>query len=302
MNKEFLSACERGQTETAAILLDSGAKGRTEALKLASENGNTETLDMLLDRGIDVNIKNSWGFTALMELCFLRRIESRAIVGATLLLDRGADMNVKTKKERSLCHEGTTALMLASRSEYTDFVNMLLDRGADVNATDNFGNTALMLASHFASTEIVNILLDRGADVNATDKFGNTALIMACKWRGYKPEGIVSLLLKKGADVNANDRWKTTALMAASNMGRTKIVKILLERGADVFALDKYGDTALAMASKNGYTEIVKLINNILRRDMKHTILIIKKGCKKNNKPLVPCAQREIIHCIASFF
>ena len=299
MNKEFLSACERGQTETAAILLDSGAKGRTEALKLASENGNTETLDMLLDRGIDVNIKNSWGFTALMELCFLRRIESRAIVGATLLLDRGADVNVKTKKMRKPFQEGTTALMMAvkeSRSEYTDFVNMLLDRGADVNATDKFGNTALMLASHFASTEIVNILLDRGADVNATDKFGNTALIMACKWRGSKPEGIVSLLLKKGADVNANDRWKTTALMAASNMGRTKIVKILLERGADVLAVDQYGDTALSIASKNGYTEIVKLIL------MKYTILIIKKGCAKNNKPLVPYAQRETISHIASFF
>ena len=136
MNKEFLNACRRGQTETAAILLDSGAKGRTEALKLASENGNTETLDMLLDRGIDVNIKNSWGFTALMELCFLRGGYEQAIEGATLLLDRGADMNVKTKKERSLCHEGTTALMLASKCEYTDFVNMLLDRGADVNVKD----------------------------------------------------------------------------------------------------------------------------------------------------------------------
>ena len=146
MNKEFLSACERGQTETAAILLDSGAKGRTEALKLASENGNTETLDMLLDRGIDVNIKNSWGFTALMELCFLRGGYEQAIEGATLLLYRGADMNVKTKKRRSVFQEGTTALMMASRFQYTDFVNMLLDRGADVNMKDSKGYTALMLS------------------------------------------------------------------------------------------------------------------------------------------------------------
>ena len=79
---------------------------------------------------------------------------------------------------------------------------------------------------------------------------------------------------------------------------------ILFDRGADVLALYEYGDTALSMASKNGYTEIVELINNILRRAelMKHTILIIKKGCTKNNKPLVPCAQRETIHRIASFF
>ena len=184
MNKEFLKACERGETETAAILLDNGAKGRVEALKLASENGNTETLDMLLDRGIDVNIKNSWGFTALMELCFLRCGYEQATEGATLLLDRGADVNVKTKKERSLCHEGTTALMLASRCEYTDFVNILLERGADVNAKDRYGFTALKLASQNGNTEIVNILLDRGADVLAVDKYGDTALSVANK-NGY---------------------------------------------------------------------------------------------------------------------
>ena len=100
MNKEFLKACERGETETAAILLDKGAKGRVMALKLASENGNTETLDMLLDRGIDVNIKNTWGITALMELCRNRTFGRQTIVGAILLLDRGADVNVKTKTRK----------------------------------------------------------------------------------------------------------------------------------------------------------------------------------------------------------
>ena len=148
MNKEFLKACERGETETATILLDNGAKGRVEALKLASENGNTETLDMLLDRGIDVNIKNSWGFTALMELCYLSCVYGdQATEGLTMLLDRGADVNVKTKKNRLIFREGTTALMLAIIHQYTETVALLLERGADVNANDKWGKTALKVAS-----------------------------------------------------------------------------------------------------------------------------------------------------------
>ena len=113
-------------------------------------------------------------------------------------------------------------------------------------------------------------------------------------WKGQTET--VALLLEKGADVNAMDNDGITALMWTTKYGRTEIVKILLERGADVLAVDQYGDTALSMASKNGYTEIVKLIL------MKYTILIIKKGCAKNNKPLVPYAQRETISHIASFF
>jgi ankyrin repeat protein len=51
-------------------------------------------------------------------------------------------------------------------------------------------------------TEIVQLLLEKGADVNAKNKYGRTALIYATE-RGYTE--IVQLLLEKGADVNAKD-------------------------------------------------------------------------------------------------
>ena len=44
-------------------------------------------------------------------------------------------------------------------------VNTLLDRGADINATNNNGNTALILAACCGQTETITILLERGDDL-----------------------------------------------------------------------------------------------------------------------------------------
>jgi serine/threonine-protein phosphatase 6 regulatory ankyrin repeat subunit B len=44
-----------------------------------------------------------------------------------------------------------------------DVVNVLVNRGADVNVKDNWGATALMLASSNGHTVIVKLLKDHGA-------------------------------------------------------------------------------------------------------------------------------------------
>jgi len=73
----------------------------------------------------------------------------------------------------------------------------LIESGADVNAKDNlFGRTALMIASFYGHKEVVELLLKKGADVNAKDKNGRTALMIASK-KGHKE--IVELLKFYGA-------------------------------------------------------------------------------------------------------
>ena len=48
-----------------------------------------------------------------------------------------------------------------------EIVQMLLERGADVNAEGGGYGNALQSASHNDHQEIVQVLLKRGADVNA---------------------------------------------------------------------------------------------------------------------------------------
>jgi uncharacterized protein len=120
-------------------------------------------------------------------------------------------------------------------------------------------NTALHVASRNGHTEIVEMLLEKGADVNAKTNEGITALIRASE-KGHTET--VARLLEKGADVNAKDSDGWTALMWASRNGHAETVTILLEEGADVNAKDNYflGSTALDIAIKKEHPEIVKLL------------------------------------------
>ena len=58
-------------------------------------------------------------------------------------------------------------------------MDLILDRGADVNQTNQYSKTALMLATQNGHFEVVRLLLYRGADVNQASQFSNPALTLA---------------------------------------------------------------------------------------------------------------------------
>lgn len=97
----------------------------------------------------------------------------------------------------------------------TDFVRYLLDKGADVHASND---TALIWASERGHAEVVKLLLDAGADVHVSN---DVALIWASE-NGH--EKVVKLLLDAGANVHASD---DVALRWASEKGHDKVVKML---------------------------------------------------------------------------
>lgn len=57
---------------------------------------------------------------------------------------------------------------------------LLIARGADVNAQDRQRDSAFLLAGAEGHTEIVRATLAAGADLKSTNRFGGTALIPAC--------------------------------------------------------------------------------------------------------------------------
>ncbi|MEX2366273.1 MAG: ankyrin repeat domain-containing protein, partial [Pseudohongiellaceae bacterium] len=61
---------------------------------------------------------------------------------------------------------GETPLMMAARTGDTQTIQLLLDRGADINATENLrGTTALMWAAAYKNPDAVRLLLANGADL-----------------------------------------------------------------------------------------------------------------------------------------
>jgi len=96
--------------------------------------------------------------------------------------------------------------------------------------------------------ETLQVLLDNGADVNASDSNGDTALLIVVVRRNTGLMEIVRILLDKGADVNAKDKNGRTVLMVAASEGKVEVMQTLLAKGADVNARDSDGNTALIRA------------------------------------------------------
>ena len=167
-----------------------------------------------------------------------------------LLLDKGA--NIDRADEN-----GTSAISFASDKGHLDIVQLLLEKGSNVNIQNKFGNSALIFASQNGHLEIVQLLLERGSNVNIQNKFGNSALMLASE-KGHLE--IVQLLLERGADINIQNKDGISELMLASRNDHLEIVQLLLDKGADVNIQNKFGDTALLFASQNGHLEIVQLL------------------------------------------
>ena len=107
-------------------------------------------------------------------------------------------------------------------------VQLLLDKGADVNIRGGRYNNALQAASAVGYDQVMQILLDKGADVNVHAGYYGNAL-QAASDRGHHQ--VVQMLLNKGADINAQGRRHGNALQAASDGGHDQVVQILLDKG-----------------------------------------------------------------------
>ena len=121
------------------------------------------------------------------------------------------------------------ALLWAAEHGLVPIATLLLDQGADVNATDQFGNTALHLAVRYP--DMIRLLLDRGALVGARNAFGRTPL-----HRAVGDKRIVEILLAAGADATARDLFDRTpldySLRGGTSAYNLSIVELLIKAGA----------------------------------------------------------------------
>jgi ankyrin repeat protein len=216
----------------------------------------------LLDKGADIEARlqaqQDWQPTAL-----LLAINEGLTPIALFLIERGADVNVQT---RHFGGDGRnlSALMRAAIDGQTEVVAALLAKGAAVDARNENGNTALIEAALSETSkptlQIWRLLLDGGADANATNIKRRTALMIFARQGAQLDAGIARQLLDKGARLDAVDETGKSALMYAAQSGHVALARELVDRGASLSLTDGDGRSALTIAMQAGNKALVKLL------------------------------------------
>lgn len=159
-----------------------------------------------------------------------------------------------------------TPLIEAASQGQTQTAQKLIQDGAKIDETDQYGWTALFYAIYHGQTETARMLTDRGARVNIPDPQGCTPLIYAT---GYGYPEIAGMLIRNGADVNARNLYGETALHQSVRNMDLKMTKLLVENGADVNVQDSSGATALHRAAQSYRDDesAEQLMSCLLNRD-----------------------------------
>ncbi len=193
-------------------------------------------------------------------LCFLRpsqkELYSRIVSGGNDAFDeyvsRKYDFNYGG--DANLLDEAVTL-------DNSYMVNILLEKGFNVNAANQRLVTPLMRASFYADSGIVQSLIQHGAIVTNRDVGGANAVNYAATGN---PENIY-LLVAAGADVNNTnnngDAPLSLAVACHENNKRFYVnIMTLLSLGANVNCTNKDGLTPMMIAAQHGDTNVMKLL------------------------------------------
>jgi ankyrin repeat protein len=296
-------AAINGDAKLLATLLDAGGDVKTRGkdgetlLMTVARGGHVDAARLLIERGAEVDARELWhGQTALMwaaaqgHPAMLRE-----------LIAHGADVNARSNEEewerqktseprdKWLPPGGLTPLLFAARENCLACVPVLVEAGADVNATTPDGISAVVIALINGHFDVAGALLEAGTDPNLADYTGRTALYAAIDFNtmvksnrpapkvlenGLTGLDVARIALERGADVNARqtrlapyraklDRGNdgmlgagTTAFLRAAKAGDVPAMKLLLEHGADpTLGPTRSGISPLMAAAGLGTTE-----------------------------------------------
>ena len=281
--------------------------GNDALILAARQAGNSRTVKYLLDQGVDPNVMNLFGATALMSAAAADDLDS-----VRLLLDRGANVNLRPDPGTKEFFWGgfRTPLMWAAFQGNEALLKLLLERGAKVNDQVELGS-ALGQAAWGGHAGVGRLLLDAGAQVDQRDLVANyTPLHWAASSEKSSP-AVVELLLARGADANAEggqhvDNYlgvAQTPLMLARRRGDTPIVRALLKAGAkDVSAPKTTAKTTqLASASAKTAAEAVQRALPSLTKTAEDSVSTFlrhasKQDCVSCHQHSVPLAALSLAH------
>ncbi|KAL9224138.1 hypothetical protein vseg_000204 [Gypsophila vaccaria] len=310
--ERLVSAARDGDLQEAKALLDYNPRlikystfgVRNSPLHYSAAQGHHEIVSLLLETGVDINLRNYRGQTALMQACQHGHWE----VVQTLIIH-------KANIHRADYLNGGTALHLAALNGHTRCIRLIL-----ADYIPSISNTWNMLQKkskiEYERTDFNSSALHQV--INKPADGGITALHMAAL-NGHSEA--VQLLLELGASITEKTVQDgttidligagSTALHYAACGGNVQCCQMLIERGASVTVVNTSGCTPLMVARswhRDSAAEILSTPQHI-RRQLPSTpspylclpmmsIIKIARDCGWRNSEFLPTCQDPCVVCL----
>mmetsp|Transcript_41252 Transcript_41252/g.81371 ORF Transcript_41252/g.81371 Transcript_41252/m.81371 type:complete len:305 (+) Transcript_41252:735-1649(+) len=257
-----MRAVDFGSLEAVKVLVERGAglevrregagkEGGKRALHIACREGKPAIAEFLVCSGTELEAATDIGVTPLYYAA------QAGLTGLVrILLKRSVDVHAKTTDDRQ------TSIFAAIKNGNMDMVELLLDHGAMVNERTEFQESPLFYTAFPFNyiprdhREIAELLISRGAEIDARDVYGQTVLHVAARNGAL---GVLEALLANGANIHTIANSGLSALHCVAFLAdseeiehglyekKLRIAELLVSRGIDVDALDEAGNTALGL-------------------------------------------------------
>lgn len=264
------NAAMGGHLKVVEALLAAGAPvnaGRANGLSAltgAVSAGHLDVVSALLAAKADPNSKDTQGRSVLLMAAVAGRAD---LVRPLLAAGAAADPCMPG-------HQGCRTALMMAISYSSHQLLMAVD--------------SRVAAGRNPYLEVARVLLDGGANPNATVPNGTTPLKLALSGKTPQHRALVAALVAAGANVNdrpsprvplprpngntvVNLRERDvlepgTALQVVARRGDTELVRLLLDAGADVNATDTEGRTAIEIATEAGHAQVAQMLRSAATR------------------------------------
>ena len=202
--------------EIGRVLVDAEDDSDNTALMYAVQSANINCVKTLIAHGADVNILGKRG-------------KIRYGTGTKMITDMLSPLIDSINLLHPNCHYSSNIIM--------EIFDVLLDGGADVNRhCYHCRRTPVMYAAYVGNTKCVEKLIEKGALLNTTDEFGHTVWTLAA-YTGYV-DMLKCLLEDNGIDKNSVDEDGLSVLYWTLQSDNIEAVRYLLNLGVTVTSVE----------------------------------------------------------------
>jgi len=224
---------------------------------------NTIALDDFFDRGHDINAKRTFNGDSLL----ISAVKKGKWEMAEYLVDSGIDLNITNNDGESAllkaCSLGFTGMSGIGIPKYRDLLNKLVQGGANIDSVENENHFTPATASvYYTNIVALDVLRKNGANLSIPTSKGETCLILAAKSTDAVLFG-KTLNSTPVSNLDDSDDCGRTAMHIACDSdynGSCQMMEDLILAGADINILNNVKSSALTLAVASNNVDKAKLL------------------------------------------